>query len=231
MYRLFFVSICLALSAFCSAQSSTFITAEIGWSDDHYSMTDPGGRFERPSLGAGLYGIAVRHMLTPHFFIESGIYTREYHQGIAIRKGYSVGGSGRRVAQLPMRVGANLGVFNNRILIRPYGGLALNITGERDEENVESAFTYEDNSVLAYKYKILYQTQVFFLAQAGLALDIRLGKRTYIGASSSWNWGLQKIQLQHISYTVDGGPVVSAVSSTRGGYQSIVASFSYRFGK
>ena len=214
----------------CLAQKPVFITVEVGWSDDHYKMNDPGGRFNAPSLGAGLYGIAVRKMISSHAYLETGLYTREYHEGLAFKNELSSSGSGRRFGQIPMRVGGSWGLFKDRVLLRPAAGLALNMTGNY-EDGLSWGTVDHSGTQIEYSYKTRYQTQVFFLVQTSFAMELRVGKKTYLGLSSSCNWGLEKILLQEIRYSVNGGPQTVATASTRGGYFSIAGTFSYRFGK
>lgn len=222
----------ISLSVSCYSQkASVFISAEAGWSDDHYRMDDPGGRFLAPKLGSGYFGIAVRKLLSSHFYVEGGVYTREYHQGISLGSEFSTSGTGRRFAQVPMRIGGRWSFFNDRIAVRPAGGLIFNVTGKFDDGGSLGSISYQNGDKVEYSYKTLYQTDAFFLANTNLTLECRVGKKIYLGLSASYNRGLQKIQLQQIEYTVNGGPVLNATASTRGGYNSVTGTFSYRFEK
>lgn len=229
MSRLYTFLLFLVLSSTVSAQQKMFISAEAGWSDDHYRLADPGGRFLKPVLGSGLFGIAVRRMISPHVYLETGLYTREYHEGLSFAKDYSTSGTGRRFGQLPMRVGGRWQFFGRRFSARPYAGLALNVTGEYDEWPMQGRYIYGNSDTMDYEAKMLYQTQVFFLVQTGLSVEMRLGKRIDLGVTASYNWGLQKIQLQRIRYSVNHGQEITAIVSTRGGYNSVAAILSYRF--
>jgi hypothetical protein len=231
MPRAAILSLLLFTSVSCYSQkSSVFISAEAGWSDDHYKIDDSGGRFLAPQLGSGYFGLTIRKLVASHFYIEGGIYTREYHQGVALGGEFSTSGTGRRFAQVPMRIGGRWSFFNDRIAIRPAGGLIFNVTGKYDGGGSSGSVTYQDGDKVEYSYKTLYQTDAFFLANTKLTLECRVGKKIYLGLSGSYNWGLQKIQLQQIEYTVNSGPVINATAFTKGGYNSVTGTFSYRFG-
>jgi|GEM_PF-4717755 len=231
MPRLTILFMILFAAVSCYSQkSSIFISAEAGWSDDHYQMNDIGSRFDAPQLGSGYFGIAVRKLVTAHLYVEGGVYTRGYHQGVALKGGLSLSGSGRRFAQFPMRVGGRWSLFNDRISIRPAGGLIFSVTGKYDGRGPLDLVDRQNGDQVEYTYNTIYQTDAFFLAHANFSVECRVGKKVYLGLSSSYNWGLQKIQLQRIEYTVNGGAVMKATASTMGGYNSITGTLSYRFG-
>ncbi|MET0463156.1 MAG: hypothetical protein ABW007_08375 [Chitinophagaceae bacterium] len=220
-----------AVSSQSFSQSGFFMTVEAGWSDDHYKMDDPGNTFRAPEdAGSGYFGLTVGKMLRKHLYVESGIYTRQYSERIQrIDAEGSSGGAGRRFAQIPFRVGGRWEFFNNRIAVRPYGGLLINITGRYDRGVAWSESTDENGVVtIHYAYEYRYPTNVFSLAQAGMTLECRIGKKVYLGLSSSYNWGFEKMMIQDIVYPLNGSEQ-KASSSSRGNYNSITGSFGVRF--
>jgi hypothetical protein len=227
----------LLLSFACSqkgfCQSGFFITAEAGWSDDHYTMDDPGNTFRTPSYaGSGYFGLTVGKILRKYFYVESGIYTRQYSESIQrISADGPSGGSGRRFAQIPFRVGGRWELLKNRIAVRPYGGLVVNITGNYDRGVAWSETTDENGNVtIHYAYRYRYPTNVFSLAQAGMTIECRVGKKVYLGLSSSYNWGFEKMMIQDITYPLNGAEQ-KASSFSRGNFNSITGSLSFRLGK
>lgn len=224
---LLFAAICRQT---CFSQSKVFITAEAGWSDDHFAMNDPGHSFLVPDAGSGYFGVSVGKMLKKHLYVETGIYTRKYSESIQqVGSEGPSGGSGRRFAQIPLRVGGRWEFFGKRVAVRPYGGVVINITGKNDRW--PSWFDYGPGTgPLLYTYKFRYPTDVFALAQAGMTLEYRIAKKMYLGVSSSYNWGFEKMMIQDISYTLNGN-AQKATSSSRGGFNSITASVSFRLGK
>ncbi|MCG2615503.1 hypothetical protein LZZ85_14480 [Terrimonas sp. NA20] len=215
------------------SQSGFFMSVETGWSDDHYKMDDPGKTFRSPEdAGSGYFGLTVGKMLRRHLYIESGIYTRQYSERIQrIDAEGSSGGAGRRFAQVPFRVGGRFEFLKNRIAIRPYGGLVINVTGKYDRGVSWSESTDENGNVtIHYAYEYRYPTNVFSLAQAGMTVECRVGKRVYLGLSSSYNWGFEKMMIQEILYPLNGGEQ-KALSWSKGDFNSITGSVSFRLGR
>jgi outer membrane protein W len=226
---LLFTTFC---SQICFSQSKVFISAEAGWSDDHFKMNDPGNAFLVPEAGSGYFGLTAGRMFSKHLYVESGIYTRQYSEQIrrAGSEGGS-GGSGRRFAQVPIRIGGRWEFINSRIAVRPYGGLVINVTSKYNRGGSRMDSTDENGNVTTiYSYEFRYPTDVFALAQAGMTLECRIAKKTYLGISSSYNWGGEKMMIQDIVYTSNGTQRKATLSGW-GNFNSITASLSFRLGK
>lgn len=212
-------------------QRPVFIGAEIAYSEDHYQVHDPGGKVVHAQLGCALFGLTVRKMISSCFYLETGVYTREYKEGIGFKDNLSSSGTGRRVGQLPLRIGVSLPVLKKRFFIRPVAGLVLNVAGKQEYSNSWGDILYPDGDILHFEYDYKYQTDVFFLMQVGLSVDIRLGQRCFLGISASHYEGLQKIHIQEIKYGMNNDPLSSVSTSSKGNFCSVGAVFSYRIGK
>jgi hypothetical protein len=222
--------IALLITHISHAQRPVFIGAEISYSKDYYQVSDPGGQIVQAQLSSALYGLTIRKMISSRFYVESGIYTRQYQEGIGLKGIISTGGTGRKVGQLPLRIGASLPVLKKRFFIRPVAGLVLNVAGKKKYSNSWGDVSYPDGNILHYEYDYKYQTDVFFLVQAGLSVDLRLGKKCFLGISANHYEGLQKIHIQQIKYGMNNDPFSAASTSSKGNFCSVGAVFSYQLG-
>jgi len=235
MNRFFTCCLSLFVSTVSLAQSSspsrTYIGVDVAYVADKYGFNDPGGRLEQPQLDGALWGVNVRQVLMKYLYLETGVYTRPYKVGIAFRNAGSTGGTDRKAVLLPLRVGARLPLFKEKVIISPVVGYVLALANEG-----QTPWSYGDLHDLEgnkthFDYTVQYPTQAFSLLQAGLGFDIPLWPKTLLSINTSYYQGLDKILIQHVTYSVNNGPETTATAYTKGSTYSIGIGFKCQVSK
>lgn len=227
MNRIFTFCSLVFISVGTLAQSTTYIGAEVAYSADFFHLTDPGGRLSRPDVSAALWGATLRQRLHRHFFFETGLYARAYKVGLAFDGLPSTQGTDRTGYLLPLRIGARLPLFKEAVAICPVTGLTFGIADEGYDNWSEGTHDWQGPDPIQYRYAVQHSSQVFSLFQAGLGIDIRLGRKTLLGLSTSYYGGLNKQMTQHIDYTPNNGIASKGTQSSRGGFYSVGIGFRY----
>lgn len=210
------------------AQKRNYIGFEVAYSADLYQHHDPGGYIVPADISAALWGLNFRHMLSNNFFLETGIYARAYKIGLAFKNETGSYTTDRTAAILPLRAGARLPIFKGKISFTPVAGISLAMANDGTILKTEGNMDYNGTSI-QFKSIPQYSAQTFAMAQAGMGLDIRVGKRGIITANGNWFSGLTNILVQHVTYTVNGGAEVEATTKTRGNFYTTGIGFRYGF--
>jgi hypothetical protein len=234
MNRFFTCCLSLTLSAASLAQPSTpnrtYIGVDVAYVADKYGFNDPGGSLEQAALDGALWGINLRQVVMKYVYLETGVYTRPYKVGIAFRNAGSTAGTDRRAVLLPLRVGARLPLFKEKLTVSPVVGYVLALANEG-----QTSWSYGDLQDLEgnkthFDYTVQYPTQAFSLLQAGLAFDIPLWPKTLLSINTGYYQGLDKILIQHITYSMNNGPETTATAYTKGSFYSIGIGLRYQVG-
>jgi len=220
MNRFFTCCICLLTSVVSQAQSHTYIGSEVAYSEDIFHMDDPGGYLKRAPLSAALWGVNIRHVMLQHLFVETGLYSRGYKQGIMFKNEMGTTSTDRSATMIPFRIGGRFPFFKEAIAVCPVVGYTLALASEGQTLKVEADNSF-DGTRVQYIYTLQYVSQSFSLLQAGLGVDIRLARKVLLSINSNYYSGLNKTLIQHISYSVNNGANNNATAYTKGSFYTV----------
>lgn len=218
----FYVLCCSIFISLGSFAQTTQIGAEVAYSADLFKVTDPNGRLSQPDVSSAFWGVNIRHLMSQHFFFETGLYTRAYKIGVAFDGGYGSQSSDRNGILLPLRLGARLPILRGAVAFCPVAGFTLGITDEGAGGLIGTAQD-QGNEPITYSYKLQHPSQLFSLVQAGMGIDIKLWPKTILQLSSHYYGGLSKMMKQTIEYkpTNSSGNPVQAIQESRGSFYTI----------
>ena len=226
-----FIACCLSLCMFiCSAapaQTTTYIGAEVAYSADIYSITDPGGRLSHADINSALWGASICHVMRKYVFLETGIYARAYKVGIAFDNEIGSGSTDRTAVLVPLRVGGRLPLFKGAIALCPVTGITLALANESQGSLLDGSSQMSGTDKIDYNYKVQYPAQTFLLFQVGMGIDIRLWRKALLSLSTNYYAGVNKILIQHIEYKVNNGPTTAATAYTKGSFYTIGIGFKH----
>lgn len=218
----FYTFCCILLISLGSFAQSTHIGAEVANSADLFKLTDPNERLDRPDISSAFWGVNIRHLMSKHFFFETGLYTRQYKVGIAFKDGSASYGTDRNGYLLPLRLGARLPILRGAVAFCPVTGFTFGVTDESEGGLIGTAQSRGDEPI-TYSYKLQHPSQLFSLVQAGMGIDIKLWPKTILQLSSHYYGGLSKMMKQTIEYkpTNSSGNSTQAIQESRGSFYTV----------
>lgn len=210
MTRFFACLLALGLHGVAMAQSQTMAGFDIAFAGDFIQIKDPNGNITNPQTSSAFYGVAIRRYIDKHFYIEGGVYRKAHREGIAFANYYSATSTGIQSVMVPVRFGVSIPLLKKSVMISPEAGLTTGVTNEDYNIRAEGQFQEPGNKAYYFTYTLQYPSRIFFLVQMGANADIRLFRNTFLHLSSGYYGGLQKVIIEHISYSVDGNPLLPA---------------------
>lgn len=221
-----FFTICLLLLTRIAFAQTNYIGAEIAYSKDLFSINDPGGYMKQPTINSAMWGLNFRHMISKNFFVETGVYARAYKIGVAFTNETENITTDRHAVMIPARAGVRLPFLKERVSICPVAGIGLSLSTDGNVLKHENQLDYNGVNI-HFVYEPQYKAQSYAMAQVGLGIDIRIGKRNLLTLNSNLYSGFTKIVIQHVTYSVNNGPEINATSSNRGSFYTL--GIGYRF--
>jgi hypothetical protein len=148
---------CLLLLSGRISSAQSYIGAEVAHSADIFTINDPGGYMRHASLNSALWGLNFRHMVLKHFFVETGLYARAYHVGVAFNNETENITTDRQALILPFRAGLRIPLFEEAVSICPVAGIALAMSTDGDILKHENQLDYRGSFYtvgIGYRFKI-----------------------------------------------------------------------------
>jgi hypothetical protein len=237
MYRILLVCSFLATALSSFSQSTTHIGVEVAYSADFFKINGARDVLTPPDISSALWGATIRRTFNKTVFLETGLYARAYKVGVAFLDGYGSSGTDRKGYLVPLRAGLRLPILKGAIAFCPVAGITLGVTDEGYGGKVEGTKMGVDQNRLRnirYTYTVQYPSQVLTLFQAGMGIDIRLGRKNLLSISTNYYGGFTKIMEQHIEYEASHGAPgeISALSMatqhSKGGFYTVGIGFKHQ---
>lgn len=242
--QVFAAACCSLITLTTMAQNKTSIGIEFGISNDKYQIIESHGpkepgqenQLKKFPLLSATRSLLVRQELGKTFFVEAGIMDKRYRDGIGFRfeQGYSSSGTFRSL-MVPVRFGANINIIGDKLRLTPLMGLTFSRnflppwTGTAYGQGSISNGTASP-TVYTYSYSTFTPEKTHTLLQAGLGLDLKLGRSLLLSANASYYHGFKTVITQDIRYSVNNKPTQSAQAFSTGDMFQAGIGLKYSFG-
>ena len=219
------------ITTLCYAQNKTYIGAEAAVSSDIYDIVDNFSGLKNSPLITGLWGFTIRHELSNHLFLETGLLRKYYNEGISfkISSGYTETNA-INAWLVPLRLGTKINLHKDKIHLVPVIGYIYCINSDYGYgDGSGSGYEYHPNGdSMSYNYKAFYNfNKAFPLLQTCMGLEFKLLQSALINVSVSYYTGFKKVILQDINYSVNNSPVQTATALSKGEMVCLGVGFKY----
>jgi hypothetical protein len=216
------------------AQNRTYVGVEAAVTNDLYHIYDNGGGLKNVPLISGLWGFNVRKEISKRAFLEIGLLTKHYPEGIGFKivPGYS-GGSGETAILIPFRVGSKINLHQEKIHVVSVLGFSYGVISHFNDINggsTGSQATAKGDTVY-YEAASSYYRKNFPLIQGGIRIEFEVLNAALLSLSGDYYAGLRKLSGQQISYSVNSLPVQKATAESKGNAFAFGIAVSYRISR
>jgi hypothetical protein len=205
-------------------QKKTYFGVEASVTGDIYKINDNGNEIRKKPLTSGFWGFNIKQELTSNFFLETGLIRKYYYEGVNFNKISGISSTNAINAWfIPIRFGAYLNLKKNKIFIVPVIGYNFCINSDYGYGNGGgSGFVDESNgNKVTYDYISNYNlAKTFSLIQTGIGVEFKLLKTASISFYSNYYFGLKKVILLNINYSINNSTAKSAEAISKGNMTS-----------
>jgi hypothetical protein len=205
-------------------QKKTYFGIEAAVTGDIYKIEDNANEIKKTPVTSGLWGFNIKQELTNNLFLETGIIRKYYSEGVNFKKISSISSTNAINAWfIPIRFGAFLNLKRNKIFIVPLIGYNFCINSDYGHgDGGGSGFVNETNgNKVNYDYTSSYNlAKTFSLLQTGIGVEFKLFKTASISFYSNYYFGLKKVIVLNINYSINNSSIQSAEAISKGNMAS-----------
>jgi len=220
---LLFVITMAAIPMVTFSQKKTFFGIEAAVTGDIYKIEDNANEIKKTPITSGIWGFTIKQELTNDLFLETGLTRKYYSEGVNFEKISTVSSHNAINAWLiPIRFGTFLNLSKNKILLVPLVGYNFCINSDYGYGDGSGFVTEANGSTVNYSYTSNYNlAKTFSLLQTGIGLEFTLFKTAAISVNSNYYFGLKKVIVLNIDYSINNSGNQSAQASSKGNMISL----------
>lgn len=229
MYRIIFPCLLLFACLISAAQTKYEVGIEGKIVSCKYRISDACNQLATVPCVSGAAGINFRVNTGKSLFYEGALMFTEYGEGLGFNKAPATGYTNSDAALLlALRAGAYLRL-SGKFSLTPVVGLVPGVVVDNTDGRYSSTTQFATDT-LRYEYTSRQLHRKFLiLAQGGIGLDHKPGKRIRIAFMPAYYLGLRRNKIFDVNYRVNNGPVRPETTYGKGRFIPYGLSVGYLF--
>lgn len=228
-----FLVILFTLTVNAQSKRNFFRRCEVGGEGgltiDHLVIRDPAGNMDRGGSVNGMGGAKFRTYLDRNLFIEAAFLWKENTFGFRFKQQRNYGNwstNGSLIFMIPLRFGYEYKVTKKTSFTAIAGVVPSFITLHSGLTGFGT--TYPENIFYSFHMKDEYK-KIYVTLQPGISISHLIMNRIKFSYGINYYYGLSDAELYDVSYSINNGPMQSAVIANRGSFINYNGSLTYRF--
>lgn len=227
MKKIFWIGlIAVASTSYCQEKVSIGITG--AYTNDFFNPVDPSRSLIEMPLPSGSFGFTIRKEMTVRFFVETGLASKYYWEGIRFSQISSIWSSSDAFHSilLPISLGYNFPLARGYSLA-PVGSLVSAIKTDPLFPSRGSGSRSNSSQSITYSYlQKEFSNPFFFMAELRLALEKKIGNSFRLAFYHSRTFGFNTANEINVQYAINGTPYEGRYTS-KGDYWSVGVGIAY----
>lgn len=211
-----------------NAQNKTYFGLEFSLFRDIHQIRDNGNYLMTLPLMDPQGGITVRQEIQKTVFVEAGVIVKPYSAAIGFKPiPVSFAGTEGLSLLLPIRLGLNLNVYEDKIYLVPVIGYSYSANTPssygRDSGTQESStstipYTFTENPDVSHHVSLL---------QMGVGFEFRIFNVLLLSISTNYYKGYAPIWMSDINYTVNNSSSATGTVTSKGDFWCVSTGLKY----